>query len=386
MRTFSITPPDKALATALQDKIDNLNKPKGSLGRLEGLALQIGLIQQSLTPRLQHPQHLLLAADHGVEREGVSASPREVTWQQVENFRRGGGGVNMFCRQHAFRLRIVDVGVDHAFQAEHVSCDADAPETLIIDRKISPHGTGNCAREAAMSAEQMDRALGVGAEMADACRREGSNVLCIGEMGIGNTTPSSAWMHLFLRVPLDLCVGAGSGLSTAGMRHKYAVLQRALQQFTRSTGIESTAPLAAPDGWQPDGDLRSGQPLMFPAYAAEAIRWFGGYEMVAAVGAMLRAAELGMVILVDGFIMTACLLAATQLCPAVRHYAICCHQGDEQGHALMLRAMGAEPLLNLGLRLGEGTGALCAWPIVQSAVGMLTEMDNFAHAGITKYF
>ena len=387
------------MAAALQTKIDNLNKPKGSLGRLESLALQIGLVQQTLSPRLQHPCHVLFAADHGIEREGVSASPREVTRQQMENFSRGGGGVNMFCRQHGFGLRLVDVGID---RPAPLLTEGEVP---IIDRWIAP-GTKNFLHEAAMSAEEMERALNVGVEMAEACRDEGCNVLCVGEMGIGNTTSSSAWMHFFLQIPLDACVGAGSGLSAQGINHKYEVLKAAIEQFSLQTGIEPVAPAQTPEGIlrSPlqatyNSPYEAGGPRAalgcrvaldcrpyFPAYAMEIMRWFGGLEMVAAVGCMLRAAELGMVVLVDGFIMTACLVAAYQLCPAVMDYAVFGHVGDEQGHALMLRVLGAEPLLHLGLRLGEGTGALCAYPLLVSAVNMLNEMDNFGHAGITKYF
>ena len=375
------------MAAALQTKIDNLNKPKGSLGRLESLALQIGLVQQTLSPRLQHPCHVLFAADHGIEREGVSASPREVTRQQMENFSRGGGGVNMFCRQHGFGLRLVDVGID---RPAPLLTEGEVP---IIDRWIAP-GTKNFLHEAAMSAEEMERALNVGVEMAEACRDEGCNVLCAGEMGIGNTTSSSAWMHFFLQIPLDACVGAGSGLSAQGINHKYEVLKAAIEQFSLQTGIEPVAPPQTPEGWDLSTMLIDRQNSCaalgcrpyFPAYAMEIMRWFGGLEMVAAVGCMLRAAELGMVVLVDGFIMTACLVAAYQLCPAVMDYAVFGHVGDEQGHALMLRVLGAEPLLHLGLRLGEGTGALCAYPLLVSAVNMLNEMDNFRHAGITKYF
>lgn len=383
---FHVKPIDRTLTPALQEKIDNLNKPKGSLGRLETLALQLGLIQQTLSPTLLSPQHLLLAADHGIEREGVSASPREVTWQQVENFRRGGGGVNLFCRQHHFRLRIVDTGVDHLFPTQHTSDDLNAPADRIINRKTAPHGTRNFLHEPAMTEQEMTHTLQTGALLADACHDEGANVLCLGEMGIANTSPSSVWMHLFLDIPLDQCVGAGSGLSTQAQQHKLGVLKAAIKQFTRRTGIESSTPLDTPPGWAAPQQQHRYQRPYFPAFAAEIIQWFGGYEMVAAIGAMLRAAELHMTILVDGFIMTACLLAACQLCPATKQYAVFGHQGDEQGHALMLRVMGAWPLLHLGMRLGEGTGALCAWPLLQSAVAMLNEMDNFQHAGITKYF
>lgn len=339
------------LRSALQQKIDNLNKPKGSLGRLEELALQIGLVQETLSPTLSHPCHMLFGADHGIEREGVSVSPREITWQQMINFTRGGGGVNMFCRQHGFDLHIVDVGVDY---------DLTAYPT-IINRKIAP-GTGNFLIEPAMTYEQMNEAIQIGADMVEVCREKGCNVLSIGEMGIANTSPSSIWMHLFLGIPLDQCVGAGAGLNSAGIQHKLDVLQRSVFRFVSEV--------------EPD---EQENPI-------EIIRQFGGFEMVAAIGAMISAAEQKMLILVDGFIMTACMLAASRLYPDVMKAAIFCHQGDESGHRLMLQGMGVKGLLNLSLRLGEGTGALCAYPIVESAIHMINEMNNFENAQITKYF
>lgn len=357
-----IQPTDKTLKQALQDKIDNLNKPKGSLGRLESLALQIGLIQHTLNPKLEHPCHILFGADHGIEREGVSFSPREVTWQQMKNYGKGGGGVNMFCRQHGFKLRVVDVGVDYDFDLKE--------EAHIIDRKIA-HGTKNFLHEAAMSEDEYQRALQIGAEMVDECHSEGCNVISFGEMGIANTSPSSVFMSLFLDLPLEQCVGAGSGLSKSGIRHKYEVLNKSVENFTKNlrASHEQASTLNPP-----------------LAMANYIIRYFGGFEMVAAIGGMLRAAERGMVILVDGFIMTACMLAASKLDAAVMDYAVFGHCGDEGGHKMMLDNMDAEPLLHLGLRLGEGTGAICAYPILVSAVNMINEMDNFAHAEITKYF
>ena len=346
--TFKIAAPDDALRPRIQEKIDNLNKPKGSLGRLESLAMQVCMVQQTLEPSLAHPCHLLLGGDHGIEREGVSVSPREVTWQQMVNFTHGGGGVNMFCRQHGFKLRIVDVGVDH-----------DLSSTPgIIDRKIA-RGTQNFLYGPAMTEEQFGQALNVGVELVDDCVAEGCRVLCVGEMGIANTSPSSIWMHLFCHIPLERCIGAGAGLDSAGVRHKYEVLSRSLERYNQLSSLTSHL-----------------SPLTY----------FGGFEMVAAIGAMLRAAEQHLIILVDGFIMTACALAAIQLEPESRHYMVFTHCGDESGHRLMLDAMHAEPLLHLGLRLGEGTGALCAFPIVDSAVRMMNEMNNFKDAAITKYF
>ena len=349
MRTYNIHKPDAALLDAIRHKIDNLNKPKGSLGRLEDLAAQICLIQQTLTPKLNNPCHLLFGGDHGIEHEKVSISPREITWQQMLNFAKGGGGVNMFCRQHGFKLYLVDVGVDYDLSNCHE----------IYNRKIAP-GTANFIDGPAMSEEQYRQALDVGAEFVDKCHADGCNIVCVGEMGIANTSPSSVWMSLFGDIPLDECIGAGAGLDNAGIKHKSDVLNRAVNRFIFETGGK--------------------------ADTNTVIRYFGGFEMVSAVGAMLRAAELGLIVLVDGFIMTACALAAVRLYPEAKEYMIFGHVGDENGHRRLLDLLGAQPLLNLGLRLGEGTGALCAYPIVESAVRMINEMNNFDNAHITKYF
>lgn len=270
------------------------------------------------------------------------------------NFGRGGGGVNMFCRQHGFKLRVVDVGVDYDFSpSEHPH---------IIDRKIG-YGTRNFLYEPAMTADEYERAIRIGEEMVDKCHKEGCNVICFGEMGIGNTSPSSIWMHLLADIPLAQCIGAGSGLNSEGMRHKYDVLSKAVEKFKTQ-------------------ELKNSETQKLK----NLLTYFGGYEMVAALGGMMRAADHRMIILVDGFIMSACMLAASKLHPEILDFAIFGHCGDESGHRLMLNAMNAEPLLSLGLRLGEGTGAICAYPILQSAVNMINEMDNFDHAEITKYF
>ena len=315
---------------------------------LETLAEQICYVQQTLSPCLKHPCHILYGGDHGIEREGVSVSPRDVTWQQMQNFTRGGGGVNMFCRQHGFKLFIVDVGVDHDL--------SDFPD--IINRKTA-RGTRNFLYEAAMSEEEYQKTIDVGREMAERCHEEGSNIVCIGEMGIANTSPSSIWAHLMGNIPLDDCIGAGAGLNDEGVRHKREVLHKAVERFNNTYTEKDTRLI---------------------------IRYFGGFEMVAAIGTMLRAAELGMLVMVDGFIMSACMLAASRLCPSVLDYAIFGHCGAESGHRRMLELMNAHPILQLGMRLGEGTGALCAYPIIESAVRMVNEMNNFENAHITKYF
>ena len=345
MRAFNIQPVDTSKREVIQQKIDNLNKPKGSLGRLEELAMQVCLVQQTLSPKLTHPCHLLLGGDHGIEREGVSVSPRDVTWQQMINFTKGGGGVNMFCRQHGFTLRIVDVGVDYDLSA--------VPG--IIDHKIA-RGTKNFLYESAMSEKEFDKAIVIGTGLVDDCIAEGCHILSIGEMGIANTSPSSIWMSLFGGIPLDECIGAGAGLDSPGIRHKREVLSQALAHYQEA----------------------------FPQ--VDPIRYFGGFEMVTAIGAMLHAAEQHVLVLIDGFIMTACAIAAIRLYPAAQDYMVFTHCGDESGHRRMLDIVNAKPLLSLGLRLGEGTGALCAYPLIDSAVRMINEMNNFDNAKITKYF
>lgn len=345
MIKFNIERPDENISDKLIDKINNLTKPKGSLGRLEELARQIGLIQQTLSPKLSHPVNVIYASDHGIANEGVSLSPKEVTRQVIYNFLNGGAGVCYLARQHGFEIKIVDGGVDYDF-----------PENpRIINRKIRK-GTRNFLYEAAMTYEEMEKALEYGAEIVEQCFNEGCNIISFGEMGIGNTSASSMWMTCLTGIPLDKCVGAGSGLDKNGVNHKYNVLKKSLENYK---GDGSTL---------------------------DVMRYFGGYEMVMAVGGMLKAAELKMIILVDGFIMTNCVLAASRLYPDMLHYCIFGHCGDEAGHRRVLDSLNAKPLLDLGLRLGEGSGAICAYPIVDSAVRMINEMHTFEQEAITKYF
>ncbi len=356
MRVFDIKSPGKELERALRDKIDNLTKPKGSLGMLEELALRVGMIQQSLSPELKKPQHILFGADHGIVDEGVSFSPKEVTWQQMGHFLKGGAGISFLCKQHNFKLNVVDSGVDFDFP----------PHCGIIDAKIRK-GTRNFLYGPAMTMQELELAIERGAEQVDKVFSQGTNVVAFGEMGVGNTSPSSMWMSYLGGIPLRECVGAGSGMVGKNLQHKLDVLVKAAQNYERSEGISYLS-----------GDRKE--------FVLEIMRWFGGYEMVMAVGGMLRAAELGMVILVDGFIMTNCILAARELYPQVVEYAIFGHCGDETGHRRVLDLLDAKPILSLGLRLGEGSGAICAYPILVSAVNMINEMDSFTGASVTKYF
>lgn len=347
MRDFSIKATNAEIVAVLQNKVDNLTKPKGSLGLLEELAIQIGAIQQSLTPTLHNPHHVVFAADHGIADEGVSFSPQEVTRQMVLNFQQGGAGINFFARQHKFTLEIVDVGVNADFTAE---------QQPLVDNKIAK-GTKNYLYEPAMSIDQLCQAIEYGAEATDRCYSKGCNIISFGEMGIANTSSSSIWMSILMNIPLRDAVGAGSDHTGGIIEHKYNILSRAVERVS-------------------GGNL---SPI-------EVMREFGGFEMVATVGAMLRAAELEMIIIIDGFIMTACALMASTLYPHFGDYTIYGHCGDETGHRKVLDYLGAKPLLHLGLRLGEGTGAICAYPIIDSAVRMINEMSSFEQREVTKYF
>ncbi len=345
MKSFAIIAPDRAMRPAIMERIDNLTKPKGSLGRLEELALQLALVQQTLTPRLSKPANILFAADHGVIEEGVSVSPKEVTWQQLGHFAKGGAGINFLCEQHGFRLVLVDAGVDY-----------DIPAGAgIIDMKVR-RSTSNFLHGPAMTVGEFGLCVERGAEVVDMVHADGCNIVSFGEMGSGNTSASSMWMHILTGIPLKDCIGAGAGLDTPGVAHKYDVLSRSLAGYKGSDSL------------------------------VERLAWFGGFEMAMALGGMFRAAELGMIVIVDGFIMTSVMAAALALYPEIRHYAVFGHCGDESGHRLMLDAIGARPLLSLGLRLGEGSGAVCAYPIIQSAVDMINKMDTFAAVDVTKYF
>ncbi|HEY4541429.1 MAG TPA: nicotinate-nucleotide--dimethylbenzimidazole phosphoribosyltransferase [Noviherbaspirillum sp.] len=330
---------DPALSALLDQAINNKTKPHGSLGALETLAHRIGLIQRSTEPRLQHPEILVFAADHGVVNEGVSAFPQSVTWQMVENFLAGGAAINVFARQAGCALRVIDAGVNHDF----------GPLPALVDRKVG-HGTRNFVREAAMRAEECALAMQHGAELV--AQMEG-NVIGFGEMGIGNTSAAAALMHKLTGVPLANCVGAGAGLSEQGVAHKTQVLQRAI---VLHAGVD--APL-------------------------DVLATFGGFEIAMMTGAMLAAAERRMVLLIDGFIVTAALLVAARLQPAILDYCVFAHCSNERGHRQMLEVLAAQPLLNLGLRLGEGSACALALPLLHAAVNFLNEMATFESAKVS---
>ena len=342
---FNIVSPEQGLAAALQQKIDQKTKPLGALGQLEAVAMKIGLIQQSLNPQLSVPQLLVFAGDHGAARAGVSAFPQDVTWQMVENFLAGGAAINVFARQNGLNLTVIDAGVAHDF----------GPRAGLIDAKVAP-GTANCIEQPAMTPAQCTEAIARGAGLVRNLAANGCNVVGFGEMGIGNTASAALLTHCLTGTPLAECVGRGTGLDDAGLARKQALLAKALARYRGAGGADDPLNVLAE---------------------------FGGYEIAMMVGAMLAAAEAKMTLLIDGFIVGSAVLTAARLFPALTAYCIFCHRSAEPGHDAQLRALGAGPLLDLGLRLGEGTGAALAWPLVQAAAGFLNEMASFASAGVS---
>ena len=342
---FAIASPGSSLDAALLDKINNKTKPLGSLGQLEQLALQIGRIQKTLTPALTNPQILVFAGDHGAAKAGVSAFPQDVTWQMVENFLAGGAAINVFARHNGLGLRVIDSGVAHDFGARDG----------LVDAKVGP-GTRNYIEEPAMGAHECAAALVKGAEIARKLADEGCNVLGFGEMGIGNTAAASLITHALTGVSLEDCVGRGTGLDDAGLTRKRDLLAQAVARAALPADADPMNVLAE----------------------------FGGFEIVMMAGAMLGAAERGMTLLIDGFIVTSALLAASRIAPSIREYCVFCHRSAEPGHLAQLQDLQAEPLIDLGLRLGEGTGAALAWPLVSAAVAFLNEMASFASAGVSE--
>jgi nicotinate-nucleotide--dimethylbenzimidazole phosphoribosyltransferase len=330
---------DAALSAALDTAIANKTKPPGSLGLLEVLAKQIGLIQKTTNLCLSQPAIIVFAGDHGVTAEGISAYPQSVTWQMVENFLAGGAAINVFARQNGCALHIVDAGVNHDF----------GPREGLIDRKVA-RGTHNFAQRPAMSAAQCAQAMQHGAELAASLS---GNVLGFGEMGIGNTTAATAIMHAITGLPVEQCTGAGTGLSTEGILHKQHVVRQAVIRHAAQSPLEILAT-------------------------------FGGFEIAMMAGAMLAAAERRMVLLIDGFIVTSALLVAARLQPAILDYCVFSHCSNEHGHGLMLSHLGARPLLNLGLRLGEGTGCALALPLLHAAVNFVREMATFESAAVSQ--
>lgn len=326
---------------AALSRLDQLTKPRGSLGRLEELAAELAAITAQPLPRVDPPAVVVFAADHGIAAEGVSAYPQEVSAQMVANFAAGGAAINVLARQIGAHLEVVDVGVA-------TSCEGI--DGVVIDRVRD--GTGNIAVEDAMTDEDVQAALAVGMRAVERARRRGCRSLILGEMGIANTSSSSALLAAWTGLSPQLVVGRGTGIDDQRLAHKCHVIERALARA------------------DVDAD-----PLRVMAQ-------LGGLEITAMTGACLAAAAARLPVVMDGFIATVAALAATRLCPTVKDYLIAGHRSDEAGHGHALAALDAEPLLSLGLRLGEGSGAALAFPLLHSACAVLAEMATFADAGV----
>lgn len=323
----------------LQTAIDQKTKPPGSLGRIEELALKIGMLQRTLKPRMQRCQLMIFAADHGIAATGVSRFPQEVTQQMVHNFLSGGAAANVFAEAVGADMQVVDAGV----AGEPIN------HTDMVSRRLGT-GTANFVDQPAMTLEQYERALDHGRELGTS---GDFDALCLGEMGIANTSAATLICHKLLGLPLGDVTGRGTGLDDAGVARKFDVLQEAAGR----TAI--TLP------------------------AREAMLEYGGFEIAMMAGAMLGAAEARRVVLVDGFIATAAAAVALHLEPESQLAMVFAHESAEHGHAAVVAALGVEPLLDLDLRLGEGTGALLAWPLVKCAAAMLCDMASFDSAGIS---
>lgn len=339
---FNIQSIDTSLNEALQHKIDFKTKPHGALGVLEEIALRIGGIQSTLTPRLAAPHMIVFAGDHGLANEGVSAYPQEVTFQMVLNFLGGGAAVNVFCRQNGIALKVVDAGVNHDFEA----CDG------LIHAKIG-RGTASALQGQAMTKEEVEKAIASGANIVKEHVGADCNIIGFGEMGIGNTSSSALIMHYLTKHPISDCVGKGTGVNDEQLENKTAILSRVTKKH---------------------GDLND--PL-------EILQAVGGFEIAQMTGAFLQSASDGKVIVVDGFIATAAYAIAQRMYPEIEDYAVFAHQSDEKGHALFLMSLKAKAVMNLGLRLGEGTGYALAYPLLQSSVNFLNEMSSFESAGVS---
>ncbi len=329
-----------ALVAHLQFKLNNKTKPLGSLGELEALAIKLGLILQTESPTLSAPQLVVFAGDHGLAQHGVSAYPSDVTWQMVDNFLAGGAAVSVLARQYHITLTVADCGVMHDFAAQ----------PGLYNCKIA-YGTADTLAQPAMSIEQCEQALSNGQALINTLP---GNALLLGEMGIGNTSAASLLLARLGGLPLEQCIGSGTGLDQDGIQRKTKILQQVLHRHADAT-----------------------EPL-------QALATFGGFEIATMVGAIVAAAASNRVIVVDGFITSAAVLVASRLDPLVLQRCVFAHRSAERGHVLLLEQLGARPLLDLQLRLGEGSGAALAWPLLVSACNVMSQMASFTSAGVSK--
>jgi len=329
------------LINDLQHKINSKTKPLGALGILEELALKIGAIQQSLSPTLKQPTIVVFAGDHGIATKGVSAYPQSVTYQMVLNFLNEGAAINVFCKQHNIALKIVDAGVNFDF-----------PKNPTLISAKGGHGTKNVLEEKAMTTSEFQDCFNHGRKIVVDLAASGSNVIGFGEMGIGNTSASALIMSRICELPIEKCVGRGTGVNDEQLQQKIKLLKEAQAKHA--------------DVKDPKAVLQT----------------FGGFEIAQMCGAMLAAYEHKMLILVDGFIATNAFLVAKKINPKLQDNAVFCHLSDEYGHQNLLNYLEAKPLLQLKMRLGEGTGCAVAYPLLKSAVIFLNEMASFESAGV----
>jgi nicotinate-nucleotide--dimethylbenzimidazole phosphoribosyltransferase len=345
----TIEPASQQWLSKARAHLDVLTKPLGSLGRLEDFAAQmVSIRQQEHAAPLQKAVYVF-AADHGITAEGVSAYPSEVTRQMVLNFISHGAAVNVLAKLHGADLNVVDVGVDSEF---------DGIDGL-VHRKVR-HGTRNMLREAAMSSEELTEALQVGLDLADTANAKGYSLVAVGEMGIGNTTAASAITSLLTRKPVDLITGKGTGLNLEALKHKRQVIEAVLQRHF--------------------GEIKENA----AANPLDILRTVGGLEIAAMTGFMLGAARRGVAVVADGFISTAAAAIAFAMVPQVRDYLFAGHQSEEPGHQALLEYLGLEPILSLNMRLGEGTGAVLAMPVLESAMCLYNQMATFESAGVSE--
>ena len=341
---------DPALTQALQDTLNNKTKPLGSLGRLEDAALKIGQVLGSTAPVLEQPQMVVFAGDHGLTARGISAFPSDVTWQMVENFLAGGAAVSVLSRQNGIALTVVDCGVKRDFLAG-LPAGSTRPGLQVRKAAGAELGTADSSVQPAMTTAQRDEALQHGMALV---RDLPGNALLLGEMGIGNTSAASLLLARLAGLDIAVCTGAGTGLDAPAVQRKTEVLREVL-----ALHAEARAPL-------------------------DALAAFGGFEIATMVGAVLQAAHERRVIVVDGFIATSAVLVAHALQPLVLQRCLFAHRSGERGHEFMLQHLGVQALLDLGLRLGEGSGAALAWPLLQSACTILRDMASFASAGVSE--
>ena len=339
----TVPPLARELTGALRTRIDQKTKPPGSLGRLEEIALQLGLMQGTTHPVLRAPVVLVFAGDHGLAREGVSPFPPEVTPQMVFNFLAGGAGINVLARLSNLPVKVIDAGVA-----------ADLPDHPDLFKLKVRAGTRNALHEPALTLDEVNLCLERGAGVVADLARQGTNAILPGEMGIGNSSAAALITSALLGLPLTECVGVGAGHDKAGVARKLEILSR-----VQARHADATTPHAA-------------------------LAAFGGCEIAMMAGAMLEAASRRMLVMVDGIIATSAFLVAARVNPAVLDYALFSHVSGDGPHRKTVQALDGRPLIDLSLRLGEATGAAMAWPIVRAAVAFLEEMATFESAGVSE--